>query len=111
MVMIYKRIDMKFNGAISNSIFCVIHKSFGSILHCFLVISVLVNQMMWREVLCDGNCFISEPSRLYVFTALVLHHFSFMVCKDSHFAATQPLPHFRKVKDNKSEFCRLYLVA
>lgn len=77
-------IDMKCNGVISNSIFCVIHKSFCSILHCFLVFSILVIHVMWTEVLCDGNCFVSEMSGLYVFTVLVLHRSSFTVYKYSH---------------------------
>jgi len=86
--MIYKHNDMKFNGAISNSIFCIIHKSFCGVSHCFLVISILVIQVMWREVLCDGNCFISETSGLCMFTVLVLYRFSFTVYKYAHFAAT-----------------------
>lgn len=75
---------MKFNGVISNSIFCVIRKSFCSILHCFLVFSILVIHAMWREVLCDGNCFVSEMSGRYIFTVLVLHHSSFTVYKYSY---------------------------
>lgn len=75
--MIHKHIDVKCNGAISSGIFCVIHKRFCSILHCTLPFIMLVIQVMWREVLCDGDCFVSETSGLYVFTVLVLHRFSF----------------------------------
>lgn len=109
--MIYKHIDMKFNGAISNSIFCVIHRSCCSILRCFLVISILVIQVMGREVLCNGNCFISETPGFYVYSALVLHSFSFAVYKYAHFAATQALPHFGKGKEKKWKLSNLRLPA
>lgn len=109
--MIYKHIDMKFNGAISNSIFCVIHKSCCSILHCFLVISILVIQVMGREVLCNGNWFISEAPGLYVYSALVLQFFSFAVYKYAHFAAMQALPHFGNGKEKKGKLYNLCLLA
>lgn len=109
--MIYKHIDMKFNSAISNSIFCVIHKSCCSILHCFLVISILVMQVMGREVLCNGHCFISETRGLYVYSALVLHSFCFAVYKYAHFATTQVLPNFEKGKEKKWKLYNLYLLA
>lgn len=109
--MIYKHIDMKFNGPISNSIFCVIHKSCCSILHCFLVISILVIQVMGREVLCNGNCFISETPGLYVYSAKVLHSFSFAVYKYAHFAATEALPHFGNGKEEKWKLYNLCLLA
>lgn len=109
--MIYKHIDMKFNGAISNSIFCVIHKSCCSILHCFLVISILVIQVMGREVLCTGSAFISETPGLYMKSALVLHSFSFTIYKYAHFAATQAVPHFGKRKEKQWKLYNLCLLA
>lgn len=108
---------MKFNGVISNSIFCVIHKSFCSILHCVLVFSILVIHVMWREVLCDGNCFRFRNVRtLYIHSlgsaSLFLHSLQILTYTCIHmYTYTNIYKYFGKVKGKKRKFCSLHLVA